>query len=211
MKMLPIKTRNISCSCCWISCLFFLGLDSISQPVHALSLNSNYESARNTRIIHGHTAAQPLYEEILANNPQDMTAATRIASSKATPARQDKACPWLSIENDDLKQFKQILDDSNYDNKHVHEMCGIDQDKESQGPLFLRPVPSGSNLTPPTLHLHNQKREQNIEKTSLICLVTLFLLGFAGTYQEQVILCFAKKLSTTPIKTYVLSPKTDFD
>jgi len=173
----------------WLTLIIILGFTFISpSPVDAYSFtNPTYEEARATRILHGHTAAIPLYQEILARNPQDMTAATRIAACKSTPVRQDKACPM--IENKDMKQLKYIFDKCNYDNRHVQQMCGIREGGlgyDSQGPLFLKPVPAGSPLTPPTLHLDRQ--DDSIENSSLVCLVTLFLLGFAGVYKENKVL-----------------------
>ncbi|CAJ1935077.1 unnamed protein product [Cylindrotheca closterium] len=40
-----------------------------------------YAKARQVRALFGHDAAQPLYEELLATNPADTTAATRVASN----------------------------------------------------------------------------------------------------------------------------------
>lgn len=158
----------------------------LMYPLHvdAYSLTiPSYEEARNTRIINGHDAAVPLYQQILAGYPQDITAATRIAASKSTPIRQDKACPMISMECEDLKQWKHVLDACNYNNRHIQQMCGIREGGlgfDSQGPLFLRPVPAGSNLNPPTLRFDRSRDDKRVEDSSLVCLVTLFLLGFSG-------------------------------
>ena len=143
------------------------------------SIVPTYEEARTARLMYGHDAAVPLYQRILAQNPKDMTAATRIAASTSTPYRQDRAC---SIENDDdLQHFKQVLNASHYNNKRIQQLFGIREGKlgfESQGPLFVRPVTAGSTLTPPVLNL--DPLDERIDDSSFICLMTLFLLGFAG-------------------------------
>ena len=149
-------------------------------PITAYSSSlPTYDEARATRIVQGHAAAVPLYQQLLVHNPQDRTAASRIAASEWTMSQQDKAC---QADCEDIKKWKHILDTSNYNNKYVQQLFGIRGEGslgyDSQGPLFLRPVSAGSTLTPPILQYDRQGKTMG--DMSLVCLASLFLLGFAG-------------------------------
>ena len=50
---------------------------------------SLYSEARQVRTLQGHEKAVPLYQEILALNPNDVTAATRIAANSRSKERHN--------------------------------------------------------------------------------------------------------------------------
>jgi hypothetical protein len=176
--------------------MFLIHVLTIITPVCVIStaahskLTRDYEGARNTRLIYGHDAAVPLYQKLLLQNPHDQTAATRIAASKSTPLLQDRACP-TSAPSQDVNHMKYVL--QNYDNVHVQRLFGVQRGRpgfESQGPLFIRPVTSGSTSSPPILYPSDGA---SLEETTLVCLVSLFLLGFAGTFRGMMFRRFLAK------------------
>lgn len=142
-----------------------------TAPITGLA--RDYAQARNVRTRLGHEAALPLYQKLLQDNPNDVTAATRIAACADAPSRQDAACPH---DLEQIRKLRQVLHDSNYDHKHIRTLVGIGENHKlafSIGPVYLTPVTAGSVTDPlPMLSEQNDR--------SLRCLASLFLLGIAG-------------------------------
>lgn len=154
-----------------VSFAFFLQV-MFMFPTAAFS-PQDYANARNVRLELGHEAAVPLYQQLLKENPNDMTAATRIASSVSAPSRHDASCRPLDPAK--MHKLRKLLKESNYDNGHVQKMFGITANHKlafAAGPVFLTPAAAGSVVEPVTISQDNS--------SSLQCLVTLFLLGISG-------------------------------
>jgi hypothetical protein len=140
-----------------------------------MALSKDYSHARNVRLGLGHEAAVPLYQKLLnEENPSDMTAATRIGACRDARSHHDAACP-CDIEK--IQQLRTLLQDSNYENKHVQRMFGITENHKlafAAGPVFLTPAAAGTVTDP--IHISPESSD-----SSLQCLVSLFLLGLSGT------------------------------
>ena len=119
----------------------------------ALSLQSLYSEARRVRALQGHDRALPLYQEILALNPNDATAATRIAADPRSTTNHD-----AFGDGGDRAQrlgFTKLLEsfgfnrDSIADFIFAHDAEKAAKAKRSSAPLFLQPLRAGSRLPPP--------------------------------------------------------------
>lgn len=149
--------------------LLVFALSSSLKP----RLAREYAQARNVRTRLGHEASLPLYKNLLQNNPDDVTAATRIAQCPDTPFRHDAACPH---DPEQIRKLRQLLHDSNYNNRHIRCMFGISENHKlafASGPVYLTPAAAGSVTSLPNLSSESKDR-------SLQCLVSLFLLGVSG-------------------------------
>lgn len=149
-----------------------------TSSVSSLSVQDSYANARNVRLQYGHDAAVPLYQEILRQNPNDITAATRIAANHKSPARHDAACCLDSPEK--IHQLRQLLQESNYDNVNIQKMFGISQSRKlafCSGPVYVTPASAGSVVKEIDLIASTG------DNTSLQCLVSLFLLGLSGMFK----------------------------
>jgi hypothetical protein len=157
------------------ACLLPLFVSSLALPQKAptTGLARDYAQARNVRTRLGHEAALPLYQKLLQDNPNDVTAATRIAACPETPSRHDATC---SYDIKQIRKLRQVLHDSNYDNKHVQNMFGIGERHKLAfciGPVYLTPAAAGSVTDP--LMLSSEQKDRSLQ-----CLASLFLLGVAG-------------------------------
>ena len=157
---------------------------------------ATYDSARDARIQNGHSFAVPLYRSLLQKNRDDLTAASRIAAASSSPERHDNACPLPNKPDDattldDIKQLRQTLRNSGYDNHHVQTLFNIphyrpeDGPKNhrlsfASGPVYVKPVPAGSKIYPLDLNEVTSSHPNERKQSSLKCLVTLFLLGLCG-------------------------------
>jgi hypothetical protein len=136
-------------------------------------LAREYAHARHVRIRLGHEAALPFYKKLLENNPNDVTAATRIAHCPETPFRHDSACP---NDPEQIRKLRQLLHDNSYDNRHIRSMFGISENHKlafASGPVYLTPASAGSVTD--LLNLSSESKDRSLQ-----CLVSLFLLGIAG-------------------------------
>ena len=177
----------------------------VSIPEGSLSLNPHLLSqAQDLRTHLGHDAAQPLYQQILKEFPQDLSTAVRIAASSQSLQRQDKACPIpIKIQNEDdqdetkeynvrirqdIAALSQLFKESHYTNGKVKELFGIipptstPRDHPSgkvlmQGPVFLKPIRVGSQALFPFV-----LEDEKLQESSLKCLIAMFLLGFCIPY-----------------------------
>jgi len=146
---------------------------SLILPLLTIALTQDYAHARNVRLNKGHEAAVPLYQELLQEYPTDITAATRIAACRDTPCRHDAACP---VEHQKIQRLRTLLNDSNYDNRHIQGVFGISENHKlafAAGPVYLTPASAGT-VTEPIRVL------PEANDCSLQCLVSLFLLGLSG-------------------------------
>ena len=117
---------------------------------HTSVLHSKYSRARQVRILEGHDAAQPLYQEILSLNPDDSTAATRVAAHPKTISRH------LQIGNSGtikerltlISRLKQWNFTSNAIADHIFQNNNSDTAKSSAAPLYLKPLRAGTNPPP---------------------------------------------------------------
>ena len=79
--------------------LIFFILISFIIGDEALEVDTLYSQARQVRALDGHIAAQHLYQQILKLNPNDATAATRIAACVSSPQRHDQLGEVGSIQD----------------------------------------------------------------------------------------------------------------
>ena len=140
------------------------------------STSNGYPAARSIRVNEGHGAAVEPYHLLLLENPDDTTAATRIAASPFAPERHDLACP-VGDTDDKIASLKALLDDSGYNRINIGKLFGVMQGNGSAdlypfGPTYLTPVEAGSLKRKPPLPI-------SAKSQSLSCLVSMFLLGFA--------------------------------
>ena len=111
------------------------------------SLQSLYSEARQVRTLQGHDQALPLYKEILRLNPNDVTAATRIAADKRSPQRHDR----FGKNGDRIQhqRFTKLLRSFDFDCNSVvdlvftNDATKASKAKKSSSPLFLQPLRAG--------------------------------------------------------------------
>lgn len=157
-----------------------------------LSLTT-YAEARNIRTTLGHDAAVNSYRELLILNPDDASAAIRIASGTSSPRRQDLTCPDIRTKEVQEKviQLKGILDASSYNhttikllfgvkpfskiNRKIEETSRNDALGFVSGPIYVKQVSAGNQARIP----ENLLASTDDHLSSLKCLVTMFLLGFS--------------------------------
>lgn len=117
-----------------------------------LSLQSLYSEARNLRTLGGHDQALPLYQEILKQNPHDVTAATRIAADKDSPLRHSTF--GKDVSKMDKLRFVELLKsfgfhkDSIADLIFAKDAAVAERAKRSSAPLFLQPLFAGTPAPP---------------------------------------------------------------
>lgn len=154
--------------------LLMFALSSPQKP----RLAREYAQARNVRTRLGHEASLRLYKKLLQDNPNDVTAATRIAQCTDTPFRHDAACP---NDPEQIRKLRQLLHDSNYDNRHIRSMFGISENHKlafASGPVYLTPAAAGSVTD--LLNLSSESKDRSLQ-----CLVSLFLLGISGKKSQN--------------------------
>ncbi|KAL9189635.1 hypothetical protein ACHAXT_009310 [Thalassiosira profunda] len=166
---------------------------------------AGYAEAARVRIQHGHAAAVPIYRRLLQHNPQDTSAATRIAASEHSlevlsrvgwPYGQLGASTNRSWE-EDIAKLQEVLKSSHYDHCSIREHIfglptGIDElagesDVQSLerykhaypfGPTYARPLVAGQSLDPSRLIGGPETiSDGNGWLRSLQCLSTLFILS----------------------------------
>ena len=160
------------------------------------STTNGYPAARSIRVNEGHDAAVESYQSLLLENPDDTTAATRIAASPLAPERHDLACPVVDTD-DQIASLKALLDDSGYNRINIGKLFGVIQDTSVAdssdeelcdtyplGPTYLVSVEAGSKKRRPPLPFSTKSKQYpcKVEAhrlNSLSCLVSMFLLGFA--------------------------------
>lgn len=120
---------------------------------NVLSLQSLYSEARNLRTLGGHDQALPLYQEILKQNPNDVTAATRIAADERSPYRHSLFGRDAS-KNDQLR-FVELLESFGFHKDAIADLIFAkdatvaERAKRSSAPLFLQPLFAGTQAPPP--------------------------------------------------------------
>ena len=137
---------------------------------HSYNLATSYAHARDVRALEGHTAALPLYQNILSRNLKDRTAASFIAVNEDTPVLQDKACRCSGSDDvTRIRSMQKVLFESGFTRKGVADLFGIDDEKcFVAGPIYVRPVVAGTDCSGPL----------STPDSPLKCLVKMFLLGF---------------------------------
>ena len=116
---------------------------------HSSILQSKYSSARQVRTVDGHTAAQKLYEELLSLNPNDATAATRVAAHPDAISRHSSIGNRGTLE--ERLSFTNQLKKFNFTSDAVAEhifQTKSETAKSSAAPLYLKPLRAGSNVPP---------------------------------------------------------------
>jgi len=126
--------------------LLFFG--SISK---SFSLQSLYSEARQVRSLQGHEKALPFYQEILERNPNDMTAATRIASDSQGSERHNIF--GKGGNKSQRLRFIQLLESFGWntiaDLIFSSNEIQATRAKSSSAPLFLQPLRAGTQSPPP--------------------------------------------------------------
>lgn len=134
----------------------------------ASSLSDLYQIGRQTRIHSGHSAAQPLYAEILERNPSDLTTSTRLASSSGTPLRLlQTACS--SADAHKLALLREWFVASDFTCGAVGNALNV-PNGASRAPIYVTPAAAG------TVHHFPFSL---VSLTVCQCLTALFLLGLA--------------------------------
>ncbi len=119
----------------------------------SLSLQSLYPEARNLRTLGGHDQALPLYQEILKQNPNDVTAATRIAADVNSPQRHSVFGKGAS--KGDKLRFVELLESFGFRKDAIADLIFAndarlaERAKRSSAPLFLQPLFAGTQPPPP--------------------------------------------------------------
>lgn len=138
------------------------------------TITSAYNEARFVRTQQGHEAAQPLYQQLLEENPRDITAATRIAAAPATPDRHDLAIAAdATALRHDAQQLHAFLTSARYFNDEIVQLLGLQPALADTcaGPgVFLTAASAGSTAKWPFA----------MESPSALeCLIAMFLLALA--------------------------------
>ena len=141
------------------------------------STTNSYPAARSIRVNEGHDAAVKYYQSLLLENPDDTTAATRIAASPLAPDRHDLACP-VGDTDDQIASLKALLDESGYNRINIGKLFGVIK-QYPLGPTYLIPVEAGSKKRRPPLPFSSESKIGAKRMNSLSCLISMFLLGFA--------------------------------
>ena len=176
--------------------------------------SERYREARNIRTLQGPSAAVPYYRTLLQDNPQDITAASRIAA--ASPKRHDRACLYPSYitndnydPNDDddsfarempeketFDQLRDLLRECGYHNQIILSSFFGDYPRirDSLSPILLRPATSGSASKLPfdtDQLLSSQDGSSNTPPflPKLSCMVSMFLLGLCVS-RTTLLKCF---------------------
>jgi Methyltransferase small domain len=125
---------------------------------------SSYAQARQVRLEQGASAAAPLYQELLAQYPDDLTTATRLGAANATiNQRLFQVCSY----QDELSQFRAFLQRENYTTAAVAKAMNYPQ---AVCPIYVVPAAAGTVTQYPW---------QDDSPTPLCCLIALFLVGLA--------------------------------
>lgn len=141
------------------------------------STTNSYPAARSIRLNEGHDAAAGAYRLLLLENPDDTTAATRIAASPSAPERHDLSCP-VGDTDDQIASLKALLDESGYNRINIGKLFGVIT-QYPLGPTYLTPVEAGSKKRRPPLPFSSESKIEAQRINSLSCLISMFLLGFA--------------------------------
>ena len=120
---------------------------------HVSSLQSLYSEARQVRTLQGHDKALPLYQEILALNPNDVTAATRIAADARSIERHDT----LGRGGNRIQRLNviKLLESFDFNCNSIADLVFSTDEikatraKKSSAPLFLQPLRAGMQPPPP--------------------------------------------------------------
>ena len=120
------------------------------------SLNSLYSEARKVRTLQGHDQALPIYKEILRLNPNDVTAATRIAADERSTKRHDnfgKCGNRLQrlhfIKTLELFDFNcNSIADVVFATDGATKKAAAAKAKRSSAPLYLQPLRAGAQPPP---------------------------------------------------------------
>ena len=143
--------------------IFFLIITP--KNIKSISINSQYNNARNIRTIQGHEAGVPYYKKILQDT-NDNTASARIASGIHSLERQDQTCCF--DQNQDVRVLRDLLVQNGYSSKNINQLFAVDD--YATAPLYVKPIlPNGNNRNSP-----------DVTGSPLKCLVSLFLLGYAS-------------------------------
>lgn len=168
---------------------------SVSSTAKFSQPHSNgYLTARNIRAEKGHDFAIPFYRTLLEHEPNDWTASSRIAAAHSSPTRQDALFSNFDPQkdSDDIAAFRLLLKGTNFDHENIQRIFGIKGDQAfASGPTYIKPVMAGAalGLPPPLLSFQEKIEDENYSfdkseqnEFGLCCLVSMFLLGFAGTF-----------------------------
>ena len=157
--------------------LLFFSIDAFSTTTN-YDLSQEYLEARNIRTSQGHAADILIYCSLLKQNPNDCTAASRIAAAKSSLLRQDNT--FSNSNSHDITSLQQLLQDCHFTHDYLQQFLGIQGDnKFASGPVYMKPVMAGAvlGLAPPLQQL--QFNDDN-DDAGFRCLLSFFLLGFAG-------------------------------
>ena len=117
------------------------------------ALQSLYTQARNIRTLQGYEQAVPLYQEILRQNPSDVTAATRIAADEQSASRHN-AFGQGSSSHTDKRCCVQLLKSFGFDCDSIADLifannpAANQRAKQSSAPLVLQPLRAGTRAPP---------------------------------------------------------------
>lgn len=141
-----IQSLSSSSSCVVLVLLGFLFNGSSS-------LRSLYSKARQVRTLEGHDQALSLYREILKLNPNDVTAATRIAVDERSIKRHDEF--GKGGNRIQRLRFIKLLESFDFNCNSIADLVFATDAtkaaiaKRSSAPLFLHPLRATEGIQPP--------------------------------------------------------------
>ena len=168
------------------------------QLKHASIDTTGYAEAYRLRTQNGHDAAFDRYRQLLLQNPQDTSAATRMAASEYSLRSLARVGVSYSQLNEDVDKLHNLLNLTHYCHssirKHIFNLpTGITNDVDGfdsqsmgrykndypMGPTYVRPLVAGQGLDLSKL-IDTRSGTGSTSDTwlpSLQCLATLFLLS----------------------------------
>jgi hypothetical protein len=126
---------------------------------------SKYQYARTVRVVEGHDAAVEYYQQILRENPTDVTASSHIAARPDTPRIQDQILEGVSRNH--ISLLRNLFQEVNFTTTAIADLVLSKETSEalfSVSPLFLNPLPAGAKAPP-------------LPTCKLSCMIQLFLLS----------------------------------
>jgi len=127
-----------------------------------------YSDARTIRALYGHDAAVSLYQELLKANPDDVTAATHIASHPDSISRHQRLGDPTSYTIEECQHLSSLLREWKFTPVGIAEHIFLNnlQPKAilSSSPLYLQPMRAGQKAPP-------------IPDSSLSTCIQIFLLS----------------------------------
>ena len=178
----------LRCLVFWVSVAY---LHSWATALSTASRQHLYSIARTTRALHGHDTALPYYQDLLRNNPDDVAAATHIASNRDAISHHQRLGDPSTYTPEECQIFSSQLRECNFTAFNIAELIFPNnlqpKARLSSAPLYLQPLRAGHK--PPSL-----------PDSSLATCIQLFILSvclpvtICQKYLGEDIMALAEKL-----------------